>query len=113
VTKAISAPIANGFSGGVSVGIRTKEQKKLSLDDGIFQDEVALHFQIGQNSKGVLIYGRVDALLTWVQGLTPYPRSRQPYPSCARYWWTTKKRTTCTERQRMGAYLLLYMPKMK
>lgn len=52
VTKAISAPIAGGFSGGVSVGIKTREQKVLSLDDGIFQDEVALHFQIGQESKG-------------------------------------------------------------
>jgi imidazolonepropionase-like amidohydrolase len=52
VTRAISAPPASGFAGGVSVGIKTKEQKTLSLDDGIFQDEVALHFYIGQKSKG-------------------------------------------------------------
>jgi hypothetical protein len=53
VTRAISAPPAEGFAGGVSVGIKTKEQKTLSLDDGIFQDDVALHFQIGQASKGL------------------------------------------------------------
>jgi imidazolonepropionase-like amidohydrolase len=60
VTKAISAPAAEGLSGGVSVGIKTKVQKTLSLDEGIFQDEVALHFQIGQTSKGsyVLTYER-------------------------------------------------------
>ena len=52
VTRAISAPRAGGFAGGVSVGIKTSEQKVLSLDDGIFQDEVALHFQVGQASKG-------------------------------------------------------------
>lgn len=58
VTKAISAPQAGGLSGGVSVGIKTKEQKTLSLEDGIFQDEVALHVQIGQVSKGMVVSGR-------------------------------------------------------
>lgn len=52
VTKAVSAPTTHGLAGGVSVGIKTKEQKIVSLDEGIFQDEVALHFQIGQTSKG-------------------------------------------------------------
>jgi imidazolonepropionase-like amidohydrolase len=51
VTRTISAPRARGFAGGVSVGIKTKEQKTLSLDDGIFQDEVGLHFRVGQASK--------------------------------------------------------------
>ena len=55
VTRAISAPVAEGLSGGVSVGIKTKKQRTLSLDEGIFQDEVALHFQIGQTSKGSYI----------------------------------------------------------
>lgn len=55
VTRAISAPQARGLSGGVSVGIKTKEQKILSLEDGIFQDEVALHVQIGQASKGMVV----------------------------------------------------------
>ena len=64
VTRAISAPRAGGFAGGVSVGIKTKEQKTLSLDEGIFQDEVALHFQIGQASKGGLSILAKDGILT-------------------------------------------------
>lgn len=50
VTKAITAPRASSFSGGVSVGIKTSG-KKTTLDGGIFQDEVALHFKVGQGSK--------------------------------------------------------------
>jgi imidazolonepropionase-like amidohydrolase len=70
VTKAISAPRAGGFCGGVSVGIKTKEQKTLSLDDGIFQDEIALHFQIGQVSKGALFgYEETDVLTYFSDGL--------------------------------------------
>jgi imidazolonepropionase-like amidohydrolase len=54
ITKAITAPISHGgFAGGVSVGIRTREQKVLSLDDGIFQDDVALHFALGETSKSI------------------------------------------------------------
>lgn len=65
VTRAISAPRAGGFAGGVSTGIKTKEQKTLSLDDGIFQNEVALHFQVGQASKGTSILREKDGLLTY------------------------------------------------
>ena len=65
VTRAISAPVAGGFAGGVSVGIKTKEQQTLSLDDGVFQDEVALHFQIGQASKGVSCCDVMTDLLTY------------------------------------------------
>lgn len=47
MTKAITAPIADGFAGGVSVGIKTSGKKTI-LNGGIFQDDVALHFGIGQ-----------------------------------------------------------------
>lgn len=51
VTKAITAPVAEGFAGGVSVGIQTSGKKTL-LNGGVFQDEVALHFAVGQPSRG-------------------------------------------------------------
>jgi hypothetical protein len=52
VTKAVSIPHVDegGFGGAVSVGIKTSE-KNLTLDGGIFKDEVALHFVIGQAAK--------------------------------------------------------------
>jgi imidazolonepropionase-like amidohydrolase len=83
ITKAISAPIAHGFSGGVSVGIKTKEQKILSLDDGIFQDEVALHFQIGQTSKGSSAVKNWRNSADWSFQLPilyqPFPRQSKSY----------------------------------
>lgn len=52
VTRAITAPImGGGFLGGVSVGIKTSGRKTI-LDGGVFQDDVALHFIIGQEVKG-------------------------------------------------------------
>lgn len=51
VTRAVTPPRAKGFAGGVSVGIKTSG-KKTVLNGGVFQDEIALHFQIGQGSKG-------------------------------------------------------------
>jgi imidazolonepropionase-like amidohydrolase len=51
VTKAITPPRADGFPGGVSVGIKTNGKKTI-LNGGVFQDEVALHFSVGQGSKG-------------------------------------------------------------
>ena len=55
VTRAISPPLNGGDDGafltGVSVGIMTSGNGTL-LNGGIFQDEVALHFQIGQSTKG-------------------------------------------------------------
>jgi imidazolonepropionase-like amidohydrolase len=52
VTRAITAPITgDGFLSGVSVGIKTSGKKTI-LDGGIFQDDVALHFIIGQEVKG-------------------------------------------------------------
>ncbi|KAL2013198.1 hypothetical protein VTN00DRAFT_723 [Thermoascus crustaceus] len=54
VTKAVTAPIMGetpkGFLGGVSVGIKTSGNKTI-LDGGIFKDDVALHFIIGQEVK--------------------------------------------------------------
>ncbi len=54
VTKAITAPLHYGFVDGVSVGIKTSGKKTI-LDGGIFQDDVALHFAVGQESKGTVI----------------------------------------------------------
>ncbi|KAJ9268689.1 hypothetical protein DTO212C5_5296 [Paecilomyces variotii] len=51
VTRAVTAPIPNGFLSGVSVGIKTGQNRSI-LDGGIFQDDVALHFVVGQESKG-------------------------------------------------------------
>ncbi|KAG4443289.1 hypothetical protein IFR05_001233 [Cadophora sp. M221] len=51
VTKAITAPMSEGFTIGVSTGIKTSGKKTI-LDGGVFQDDVAVHFSIGQSSKG-------------------------------------------------------------
>lgn len=51
VTRAITAPMSEGFTTGVSTGIKTSGKKTI-LDGGIFQDDIALHFSIGQSSKG-------------------------------------------------------------
>jgi imidazolonepropionase-like amidohydrolase len=50
VTRVISTPLGEGFLGGVSVGVQTSGEKTI-LDGGIFQDDVALHFSVGQKSK--------------------------------------------------------------
>lgn len=52
VTQAVTAPLYRGFVDGVSVGIKTSGKKTI-LDGGIFQDNVALHFAIGQGTKGM------------------------------------------------------------
>jgi imidazolonepropionase-like amidohydrolase len=54
VTRAVTAPLSNGFAGGVSVGIKTSGKKTI-LDGGIFQDEIALHFTVGQDAKSELL----------------------------------------------------------
>lgn len=52
VTKAITAPISGGgLLQGVSVGLRTGENATI-LADGIWKNEVALHFAIGQEAEG-------------------------------------------------------------
>lgn len=51
VTQAVTAPLNQGFVDGVSVGIKTNGKKTI-LDGGIFQDDVALHFAVGQGAKG-------------------------------------------------------------
>jgi imidazolonepropionase-like amidohydrolase len=54
VTRALSAPMMGGSGGllaGVSVGFKTSGKQTI-LDGGIFQDDVALHFLIGQGVKG-------------------------------------------------------------
>ncbi|GKT46209.1 uncharacterized protein ColSpa_06390 [Colletotrichum spaethianum] len=52
VTKVITAPtFAGGVIQGVSVGLRTNENSTI-LGGGIWKDEVALHFAVGQEGKG-------------------------------------------------------------
>ncbi|KAM0147259.1 hypothetical protein ACHAPG_010694 [Botrytis cinerea] len=50
VTQVITTPISETFFGGVSTGIKTNGKHNI-LDGGIFQDDVALHFSIGQMAK--------------------------------------------------------------
>jgi hypothetical protein len=61
VTKAITAPLYQGFVDGVSVGIRTSGKKTI-LNGGIFQDDVALHFTVGQQSKGKMFWYTVISI---------------------------------------------------
>jgi imidazolonepropionase-like amidohydrolase len=51
VTRSITAPLTRGFVNGVSTGIKTSGKKTI-LNGGIFLDDVALHFSVGQTSKG-------------------------------------------------------------
>jgi imidazolonepropionase-like amidohydrolase len=52
VTRAVTVPMReSGLLSGVSVGIKTSGKKTI-LDGGIFQDDVALHFVVGQEDKG-------------------------------------------------------------
>ncbi|KAL4813880.1 hypothetical protein BDW67DRAFT_177546 [Aspergillus spinulosporus] len=50
VTRAISPPHGSGGLQGVSVGIRTGPDETL-LGGGIWREEVALHFRVGQSAK--------------------------------------------------------------
>jgi imidazolonepropionase-like amidohydrolase len=54
VTQAVTAPLYQGFGDGVSTGIKTSGKKTI-LDGGIFQDDVALHFSVGQGGKGMVL----------------------------------------------------------
>lgn len=51
VTRAITPPHGSGLVRGVSVGLRTGPNVTI-LDGGIWKDDVALHFVIGQGAKG-------------------------------------------------------------
>ena len=52
VTRSISSPLSSGsIVRGVSTGIKTTGNKTI-LDGGIFQEDVAIHFVIGQSAKG-------------------------------------------------------------
>ncbi|PQE22122.1 carbohydrate esterase family 9 protein [Rutstroemia sp. NJR-2017a BBW] len=50
ITRAVTAPLSETFFGGVSTGIKTSGKNSI-LDGGIFQDDVALHFAVGQMAK--------------------------------------------------------------
>jgi imidazolonepropionase-like amidohydrolase len=50
ITRAVTTPLSETFFGGVSTGIKTNGKNTI-LDGGIFQDDVALHFAVGQMAK--------------------------------------------------------------
>ncbi|PYI36280.1 amidohydrolase [Aspergillus indologenus CBS 114.80] len=50
VTKAVTPPLSAGIVQGVSVGVRTHERATI-LDGGIWKDDVALHFTVGQSAR--------------------------------------------------------------
>ncbi|OKL56403.1 hypothetical protein UA08_08202 [Talaromyces atroroseus] len=50
VTRSITYPNTNGFLKGVSAGIKTAEGSN-PLNGGIYKDDVALHFVVGQDAK--------------------------------------------------------------
>ncbi|GAQ45731.1 hypothetical protein AtubIFM55763_004841 [Aspergillus tubingensis] len=50
VTKAITPPHGSGLIKGVSVGLRTDPNATI-LDGGVWRDDVALHFSVGQGAK--------------------------------------------------------------
>ncbi|PYH40850.1 amidohydrolase [Aspergillus saccharolyticus JOP 1030-1] len=50
VTKAVTPPLSAGIVQGVSVGVRTHEHASI-LDGGLWKDEVALHFTVGQGAR--------------------------------------------------------------
>ena len=51
VTRVVTAPLGRGFLGGVSVGIKTGGERTL-VNGGVFSEDVALHFTLGEGSKG-------------------------------------------------------------
>jgi hypothetical protein len=55
VTAPISDLESSGFAGVVSVGIRTSGDRNI-LNGGIFKDDVALHFVVGQGARGTILY---------------------------------------------------------
>lgn len=58
VTKAITTPISGGGAlQGVSVGLRTNENATI-LGGGIWKNDVALHFAVGQEAKGKLQFNQ-------------------------------------------------------
>jgi hypothetical protein len=62
VTRSVTIPLFDGGIGeGVSVGIRTGANYTI-LDGGIFKDDVAMHMNIGQSSKGMLLRGFIHLL---------------------------------------------------
>lgn len=55
VTRSITYPYANGFLRGVSTGFKIAEGSN-PLNGGIFKDDAALHFVVGQEAKGMLFF---------------------------------------------------------
>ncbi len=51
VTRAITPPLTAGLVEGVSVGFKTSGKKTI-LNGGIFEEDVALHFTVGQEMRG-------------------------------------------------------------
>lgn len=93
VTKAITAPIFGGGAlQGVSVGLRTSENATV-LGGGIWKDEVALHFAIGQEAKGQLKQKNTEVMIVAnvFKGMTRRP-SLLASNDCARFLRKASKR---------------------
>lgn len=113
VTRAVTAPIPEGFLSGVSVGIKTGQNRSI-LDGGIFQDDVALHFVVGQESKG--IYNSNLTTFTWKLSLRVHsrqdPNRHPPYRpqsrNFARSYSKTKGKIPSMEKLQMVKSPLLY-----
>jgi imidazolonepropionase-like amidohydrolase len=54
VTRSITYPYSNGFLRGVSTGFKIAEGSNPL--NGIFKDDAALHFVVGQEAKGMLYF---------------------------------------------------------
>lgn len=64
ITRAITAPLMeSGFLRGVSVGFKTTSNVT-GLDTGIFKEDVALHFAIGQISRGQKTASTISAAIS-------------------------------------------------
>ncbi|KAH7070008.1 hypothetical protein BKA63DRAFT_519954 [Paraphoma chrysanthemicola] len=78
VTRAITAPnFGGGVLQGVSVGLRTSENATI-LNGGVWKDEVALHFHIGQDTKNSdtpTISSGIERLYQIISDHSPAPSS--------------------------------------
>lgn len=55
VTLAVTSPISDSFFGGISTAIKTSGKHNI-LNGGIFQEDIALHFSVGQMAKRKFVF---------------------------------------------------------
>lgn len=111
VTRVLSLPAGEGFLRGVSTGIKTSG--KSILDGGVFQDDVALHFTVGQGAKGASHSNSAPEYPNSPQPPHPPPRSPAPYPPSVISSAKTSKKTTSTRAPRTALSQSSSTSKMK